>query len=100
MKARHLGHISFRVYLVCIFGVVGQHSPDVLKWNKVLVNKGLVDFAQDIHTFCHFSKHSMDSIQVIKVLTSCNKELKIQIKADFFHHVIHCTSKTNMVCSF
>ncbi len=39
--------------------------PNILKWDKVLVYKGLIDFGQDIHAFCHFSKHSVDSIKVV-----------------------------------
>lgn len=69
-----------------IFGTVGRNSPNVLKWNKVLVNKGLIDFGQDVHAFCHLPEYGMHSIQVIKILTSCNKELKTRITADLFKH--------------
>lgn len=51
-------------------------SPDILKWDKVFVHKGLVNFGQDVHAFCHFPKHSMDSIQVVQALTHGNQELR------------------------
>lgn len=50
--------------------------PDILKWDIVLVHKGLVDFGQDVKAFSYFPKHSMDSIQVVQVLTCSNKELR------------------------
>lgn len=37
-------------------------SPDILKWDKILVDKSLIDFSQDVHSLCNFPKHSMDSI--------------------------------------
>lgn len=56
--------------------------PDILKWDKVLVHKGLIDFGQDVHAFCHFPKHSMDSIQVVQVLTCSNEELRTRMTTD------------------
>lgn len=51
-------------------------SPDILKWNKILIDEGLVDLLQDVHPFCHFSKHSMNSIQVVQVLPCGHEKLK------------------------
>lgn len=50
--------------------------PDVLKRDKILVNKGLVDFLEDVHPFCNLPEHRMDPVQVVQVFSSCNEELK------------------------
>lgn len=58
------------------------HPPNILKRNKVLVNKGLVDFRQDIQAFCDFPKDSMDSIKVVDIFAGGDEELSKR-------HVLH-----------
>lgn len=55
---------------------LGSRSPDVLKRDKILVNKNLVDLGQDVQPFCDFSEHGVDSIQVIQVLPGCDEKLR------------------------
>lgn len=52
--------------------------PDILKRDEVLVNEGLIDLGQDVHTLWHLSEHSVDPIQVVQVLTSGDQELGIK----------------------
>lgn len=73
---------------------VAPSLPDILKWDKVLVNKGLVDFGEDVHAFGHFPKHSMNSIQVIQILAGGDKELRTKITEDSTCNLLHlCHTK-------
>lgn len=63
---------------------LGSRSPDVLKRDKILVNKNLVDLGQDVQPFCDFSEHGVDSIQVIQVLPGCDEKLRNKL---FWLHI-------------
>lgn len=44
---------------------VKQTTPYILIWYKILVHKGLIDFLNYVHAFCHFTKHCMNTVKVI-----------------------------------
>lgn len=49
--------------------------PDVLKGDEVVVNKGLVDFREHIHALGDLSKHGVNAIQIIQILTCGDQKL-------------------------
>lgn len=68
--------------------ISNSRSPDILKWDKVLVHEGLIDFIQNFHAFGHFTKHSVDFIQVVQVFTRGYEELRTCMK-DYTHYATH-----------
>lgn len=54
--------------------------PDVLVGDEVVVHKGLIDFSEHVHTLRDLSKHSVNTIQIIQILSRGDQKLGAKLK--------------------